>query len=320
MNYILLVVGFVLLTLSANWLINGASGLAKRLNISDLVIGLTIVAFGTSAPELVVNIIAATEGSSDIALTNILGSNIINTLIILGVSAAIYPVACKSSTYRIEIPLSALAGIAVLLLGTNFFGLLHLDESQNGVSRFDGIMLIIIFCIFCTYTIYQGLHNREENTESFETMPIWKSLILIVVGLAGLVFGGELIVSNAVTIAKSWGISESVIGVTVVALGTSLPELATSAMAALKKNTDLAIGNVIGSNIFNVFFVLGLSSLINPLSSYENIQVDAAMATGSSLLLLIFIIISRKRSINRIEGITMLAIYGAYLAWLLTTL
>ena len=151
-------------------------------------------------------------------------------------------------------------------------------------------------------------------------MPIWKSILLIIIGLAGLVVGGELIVNNAVTIAKSWGISESVIGVTVVALGTSLPELATSAMAALKKNTDLAIGNVIGSNIFNVFFVLGLSSLINPLSSYENIQVDAAMATGSSILLLIFIIISRKRSINRIEGITMLAIYGAYLAWLLTTL
>ena len=182
-------------------------------------------------------------------------------------------------------------------------------------------MLLAVFIIFCTYTIYQGIRNRDESSnESFEAMPIWKSILLIIIGLAGLVVGGELIVNNAVTIAKSWGISESVIGVTVVALGTSLPELATSAMAALKKNTDLAIGNVIGSNIFNVFFVLGLSSIINPLSSYENIQVDAAMATGSSLLLLIFIIISRKRSINRIEGITMLAIYGAYLAWLLTTL
>ena len=182
-------------------------------------------------------------------------------------------------------------------------------------------MLLIVFIIFCTYTIYQGLNNRDKSsTESYQAMPIWKSILLIIIGLAGLVVGGELIVNNAVTIAKSWGISESVIGVTVVALGTSLPELATSAMAALKKNTDLAIGNVIGSNIFNVFFVLGLSSLINPLSSYENIQVDAAMATGSSLLLLIFIIISRKRSINRIEGITMLAIYGTYLAWLLTTL
>ena len=164
MNYFLLIIGFALLTISADWLINGASGLAKRLNISDLVIGLTIVAFGTSAPELVVNIVAATEGSSDIALTNILGSNIINTLIILGISATIFPVACKKSTYRIEIPLSALAGIAVLLLGTNFFGLLQLGESHNGISRFDGIMLITIFCIFCTYTIYKGLHNRSYNT------------------------------------------------------------------------------------------------------------------------------------------------------------
>ncbi len=320
MNYLLLVVGFALLTIAANWLINGASGLAKRLNISDLVIGLTIVAFGTSAPELVVNIVAATEGSSDIALTNILGSNIINTLIILGVSAAIYPVACKKSTFRIEIPLSALAGLAVLILGTNFFGMLTLGESQYGVSRLDGIILLIIFAGFCSYTIYQGLHSREENTESFEAMPIWKSLILIAIGLTGLIYGGELIVSNAVTIAKGLGISEAVIGVTVVALGTSLPELATSAMAALKKNTDLAIGNVIGSNIFNVFFVLGLSSIINPLASYPNLQVDAAMATGSSILLLIFIALSRKNNINRIEGISMLTIYGIYLAWLLTTL
>lgn len=318
MEYLLLIVGFALLTFSADWLINGASGLAKRLNISDLVIGLTIVAFGTSAPELVVNIVAATEGSSDIALTNILGSNIINTLIILGISAAIYPVACQKSTFRIEIPLSSLAGLAVLLLGTNFFGLFHLGEKQMGVSRFDGIMLIIIFIIFCAYTIMQGLRNRTtSDNESFTAMPIWKSILLIIVGLAGLVIGGEVIVSNAVSIAKSLGVSEAVIGVTIVALGTSLPELATSAMAAYKKNTDLAIGNVIGSNIFNVFFVLGLSSIIKPLSGYENLQVDAAMAAGSSLLLLLFILISKKRNINRIEGITMLTIYGIYLAWLL---
>ena len=321
MNYVLLIIGFALLTISADWLINGASGLANRLNISDLVIGLTIVALGTSAPELVVNIVAAIEGSSDIALTNILGSNIINTLIILGISATIFPVACKQSTYRIEIPLSALAGLAVLLLGTNFFGLLHLGESHNGVSRIDGTILIIIFIAFCSYTIYQGLHNRDKaSTENYEATPIWQAILLIIFGLAGLVFGGELIVNNAVTIAKSWGISESVIGVTIVALGTSLPELATSAMAAYKKNTDLAIGNVIGSNIFNVFFVLGLSSIIHPLTSYENLQVDAAMAAGSSLLLLLFIAMSRKRNINRFEGITMLTIYGIYLAWLLTTL
>ena len=317
MNYILLIVGFVLLTVSANWLINGASGLAKRLNISDLVIGLTIVAFGTSAPELVVNIIAATEGSSDIALTNILGSNIINTLIILGISATIYPVACKNSTYHIEIPLSALAGIAVLILGTNFFGALTLGETHNGISRLDGIILLIVFAGFCSYTIYQGLHNRDNEAESFEAMPIWKSIILIAVGLTGLIYGGELIVSNAVTIAKGLGISESIIGVTIVALGTSLPELATSAVAAFKKNTDLAIGNVIGSNIFNVFFVLGLSAVINPLTSYPNLQLDAIMAGGSSLILLIFIALSRKRNINRYEGISMLTIYGIYLAWLL---
>ncbi len=318
MEYLLLILGFTLLTFSADWLINGASGLAKRLNISDLVIGLTIVAFGTSAPELVVNIVAATEGSSDIALTNILGSNIINTLIILGISAIIFPVACQKSTFRIEIPLSALAGLAALLLGTNFFGLMHFREKQVGVSRFDGIMLIIIFICFCTYTIIQGLRNRtNSNNKTYVVIPVWKAILLIIVGLTGLIIGGELIVSNAVSIAQAWGVPESIIGVTIVALGTSLPELATSAMAAYKKNTDLAIGNAIGSNIFNVFFVLGLSSIINPLTSYPNLQVDAAMATGSSLLLLFFIIISKKRNINRIEGISMLIIYGIYLAWLL---
>ncbi len=319
MEYLLLILGFTLLTFSADWLINGASGLAKRLNISDLVIGLTIVAFGTSAPELVVNIVAATEGSSDIALTNILGSNIINTLIILGISATIYPVVCKKSTYHIEIPISILAGLAALLLGTNFFGLMHLGEKQVGVSRFDGIMLIIVFICFCTYTIVQGLRSRtNSNDDTYVAIPIWKAILLIIVGLTGLIIGGELIVNNAVSIAQSWGVPESVIGVTIVALGTSLPELATSAMAAYKKNTDLAIGNVIGSNIFNVFFVLGLSSIINPLSGYENLQVDAAMAAGSSLLLLFFIIITKKRSINRIEGLTMLVIYGIYLAWILS--
>lgn len=319
MNYLLLIIGFVLLTFAADWLINGASGLAKRLNISDLVIGLTIVAFGTSAPELVVNIVAAFEGSSDIALTNILGSNIINTLIILGLSATIFPVVCQKSTYCIEIPISVLAGLMVLLLGTNFFGFMHLNETNLGISRIDGLILLTIFIGFCSYTIYQGLHNRTANNiENYEAMPIWKAIILIIIGLAGLIIGGEFIVKNAISIAKSWGISESVIGVTIVALGTSLPKLATSAMAALKKNTDLAIGNVIGSNIFNVFFVLGISSIINPLSSYENLQIDAALVATSSLLLLIFIGISRKRKINRIEGISMLIIYTIYLIWLLS--
>jgi cation:H+ antiporter len=204
---------------------------------------------------------AKITGRKNIALTNILGSNIINTLIILGVSATIYPVACKSSTYRIEIPLSALAGIAVLILGTNFFGSLALGETHNGISRIDGTILLIVFIAFCSHTIYQGLHNREENTESFEAMPIWKSLILIVIGLAGLVYGGELIVSNAVAIAKGLGISESVIGVTIVALGTSLPELATSAMAALKKNSKI-------EKCINVIEPVALVALIVLITAY----------------------------------------------------
>ncbi len=317
LNIILLIIGFVVLVLGADWLVDGASGLAKRLNVPDLIIGLTIVAFGTSAPELVVNLMAAIEGSSEIALTNILGSNIVNVLVILGVSAAIYPIASQRSSRRFDIPMSIAAGLAILVLGTECFGAWGSDWQ---LSRLDGVILLLIFGLFMYHSVKEAKRGSNQSTESFKAMAVWKALLLIVVGIGFLVVGGELIVRSAVAMAAAWGVPESVVGVTIVAIGTSLPELATSAVAAFKHNSDLALGNVIGSNIFNVFFVLGISAVIRPLPAYPNLPIDAALATGCCALVWLFVGTNRKHEIKRWQGVFLLLCYGVYLVWLLTNL
>ena len=317
LSFGLLIVGFVVLILGADWLVSGASGLAKRLNVPDLVIGLTVVAFGTSAPELMVNLMAAINGVSEIALTNILGSNTINTFIILGISALIYPIKSQKSSRKYEIPWSVFAGLIILVMGTECFGLCGGDAI---ISRLDGVVLLLIFSLFMYYTLKMAKNNTENQEEGFLPMKIWKAVLLIAVGLVALVVGGKVIVINAVSIAQAFGVSQAVIGVTVVALGTSLPELATSAIAAFKKNPDLAIGNVIGSNIFNVFFVLGISAVIRPLPSYSNLWIDASLAALGSLLLLLFVSTNRHKELKRWQGAFFLACYGVYLVWLLTSL
>jgi len=317
LSFGLLIVGFVVLILGADWLVSGASGLAKRLNVPDLVIGLTVVAFGTSAPELMVNLMAAINGVSEIALTNILGSNTINTFIILGISALIYPIKSQKSSRKYEIPWSVFAGLIILVMGTECFGLCGGDAI---ISRLDGVVLLLIFSLFMYYTLKMAKNNTENQEEGFLPMKIWKAVLLIAVGLVALVVGGKVIVINAVSIAQAFGVSQAVIGVTVVALGTSLPELATSAIAAFKKNPDLAIGNVIGSNIFNVFFVLGISAVIRPLPSYSNLWIDASLAALGSLLLLLFVSTNRHKELKRWQGAFFLVCYGVYLVWLLTSL
>ena len=317
LSFGLLIVGFVVLILGADWLVSGASGLAKRLNVPDLVIGLTVVAFGTSAPELMVNLMAAFNNESEIALTNILGSNTINTFIILGISALIYPIKSQKSSRQYEIPWSMFAGLIILVMGTECFGLCGGDAI---ISRLDGVVLLLIFSLFMYYTLKMAKNNTENQDEGFLPMKIWKAVLLIAVGLVALVVGGKVIVINAVSIAQAFGVSQAVIGVTVVALGTSLPELATSAIAAFKKNPDLAIGNVIGSNIFNVFFVLGISAVIRPLPSYSNLWIDASLAALGSLLLLLFVSTNRNKELKRWQGAFFLACYGVYLVWLLTSL
>lgn len=314
--YLLILVGFVCLTFGADFLVDGASSVAKRMKISDLLIGLTVVAFGTSAPELVVNLVAAFDGNNEIALTNVLGSNIINVFIILGTSATIYPIVCQKSLRRFELPLAALAGLLVMLMAMNFF---VPSLNDRGISRMDGIVLLVIFAIFMFQTIRTGLKCGSDDTEEVSLKPLGISLLMIVGGLVLLVLGGNWIVKSATTIARSWGVSDALIGVTVVALGTSLPELATSVMAVLKKNGDMAIGNVIGSNIFNIFFVLATSATIRPLSDYPNLLLDSGMAFLGCFLVLLFVRNGNHR-IGRWQGLFLLAVYVMYLFWIIKSL
>ena len=309
MDYLLILAGFVILIVGAHFLVDGASGMAKRFNVSNLVIGLTVVAFGTSAPELVVNLVAALNpGTTDIALTNIIGSNMINTYIILGIAALIYPIASQKSSRRFDMPLSLMAPIAVLLL----------VWGMNGeVNRAGGLILMLFFVWFMTVMVRKALKHPEEAEEDFKPMKIWLALIMILGGLGGLIGGAQLIVPSATRIAESWGVSQSVIGLTIIALGTSLPELATSAVAAFKKNSDIALGNVVGSNIFNVFFVLGISAVIRPLPAYTNIYTDLIVTALGSLLILIFVYTNKAHSIKRWGGAILLLIYSAFLYWMI---
>lgn len=312
----MIIAGFVLLTVGANILINGATGLAAKFNISNLVIGLTVVAFGTSAPELVVNVVAAIEGSNEIALTNVLGSNSINTFVILGLSALFYPLLAQRSTIRVEIPLSLFAAVVVLVLGSGMF-----LSPVKGLSRLDGVFLLFCFTLFIIYIFYLGRKGKAPVAdENYKPMGIAKAVSLVVGGLACLAIGAEMIVRSAVNLAVSWGVSQAVVGVTIVALGTSLPELATSVAAAYKKSSDIAVGNIIGSNIFNVFLVLGVSAVIRPLPMYPNLVADAAVAASGSLLVLFFAVFGKKHTLKRIHGIILLAVYAAYLAWIIGTL
>ena len=309
MDYLLILVGFVILIVGAHFLVDGASGMAKRFNVSNLVIGLTVVAFGTSAPELVVNLVAALNpGTTDIALTNIIGSNMINTYIILGIAALIYPIASQKSSRRFDMPLSLMAPVAVLLL----------VWGMNGeVNRAGGLILLLFFVWFMTVMVRKAMKHPEQAEEDFKPMKIWLALIMILGGLGGLVGGAQLIVPAATRIAESWGVSQSVIGLTIIALGTSLPELATSAVAAFKKNSDIALGNVVGSNIFNVFFVLGISAVIRPLPAYTNIYTDLIITALGSLLILIFVYTNKAHSIKRWGGAILLLIYSAFLYWMI---
>ncbi len=307
----LLIVGFVLLIFGADWLVTGASGLAKRFNVSDLVIGLTVVAFGTSMPEFVVNMISVADGATDLAITNILGSNIINTFVILGLTALVYPIASQKRSRNFDIPMSIIAGLLVFVFATYSF-----NQTDTGITHWGGIMLLVFFLIFLYFTFRHAKdHPNETEAETYEEIKLPKAILLIVAGLAGLILGGQAIVESAVTLAHQMGISESIIGLTIVALGTSLPELATSVMAAYRKNSDIALGNVVGSNIFNVFFILGTSAVVSPLPAYEGLEIDALMAMMGGVIVWLLIKSSRKRRITRLGGAILVVGYAIYLAY-----
>lgn len=314
MDIVALLGGLLLILVGANALTDGASSVAKRFNISSLVIGLTIVAFGTSAPELTVSIVSALKGSADMAIGNVVGSNIFNTLMIVGCTAAIVPIGMNKGTLSKEIPLCILASVVLFICGND---VLINGATENTISSSDGMLLLCFFLIFLSYTfaIARNGNGGEEETK-IKMMPIWKSVLFIVGGLLGLIYGGQFFVNGASGIARSLGVSESIIGLTLVAGGTSLPELATSVVAALKKNPEMAIGNVIGSNLFNIFFVLGCSASISPLNMKGITNIDLGVMIGACVLLYLFGLFIRKRTITRVEGIVMVLCYVGYMVYL----
>ena len=312
-NILILIGGLALILLGANGLTDGASSVAKKWGVSDLVIGLTIVAFGTSSPELVISLVLAIEGSAELAIGNVVGSNIFNILMIIGCVALVMPIKVEKSIMSKEIPLVILSAFALLFCAND---IILNGEEANVISRIEGLLLILFFAIFMRYTFSIAKNGGEDATEEVKTMSGIKASLFIVGGLAGLIFGGQLFVDGASGIAKSMGVSESIIGLTIVAAGTSLPELATSIVAALKKNPGIAIGNVIGSNIFNTFLVLGCASTITPLPMGGINNVDILTMVGATVLFFIFGWLYKKRTITRIEGAIMIACYIAYTTYL----
>lgn len=309
MSIFLFIAGLALLILCSNWLVDGASSLARRFKIPDLVIGLTIVAFGTSSPELIVNLVASFEGNTDIAIGNVVGSNIFNILIILGITAIVLPIVVKSTTVWKEIPFSILAVVVVALMAND---VLIDGESTSVISRIDGFVLLGFFAIFMAYTFALAKASGPLMEVPDAQMGVMKAVFFIIIGLVGLFFGGKFLVEGAVDIARSLGVSEAVIGLTIVAAGTSMPELATSVVAAFKKNSDIAIGNVVGSNIFNIFFVLGISATIRPIPFAFSSNFDVIILFAASMLMFLFVFLSKSKKINRIEGIIFILAYVAY--------
>jgi len=310
------IIGFALVIKGADILVDGASSLARKLSVSDLVIGLTVVAFGTSLPELSVNVFASIKATSNIAIGNIIGSNIANILLILGVSAIICPLVVTKGTVWKEIPLSLLAAILVAVLAN--------DKLVNGaqssmLTRIDGLVLLSFFIIFIYYSL--SIAKRIEGTDDLlhvKALTITKILALIIAGLAALILGGKFVVDGAVKLAIYLGVSQMTIGLTVVAVGTSLPELATSAVAAYKKNFDIAVGNIVGSNIFNIFFILGISSLIRPLPFQPGSNFDIGLLVLANILLFIFMFTGKKHKLDRWEAVLFLGIYAVYIFTLIS--
>ncbi len=315
-THLLFVLGLVLLLKGADLLVDGSASIARRLKVSDLVIGLTVVAFGTSAPELFVNTIASAKGNAAIAVGNIVGSNIANILLILGVSAVIFPLAVEKSVVRKGIPLSLLAA---LLLGVLANDKVLDQDTSSALTRIDGLVFIFFFIVFLYYSFgaaktIPGVGEQAPGKQH----GVIKSSLFVILGLIGLSLGGKWIVEGAVNLASSLGISQNLIGLTIVAIGTSLPELATSVVAAHKKNVEIAVGNIVGSNIFNIFFILGISSVIKPLPFQMKQNIDVAVLVFTNLILFGSMFTGRKKLVDRWEGIFFILLYFCYLTFLVT--
>lgn len=309
LEFLLLLVGFAILIKGADFLVNGSSSVAKKFNISNLAIGLTVVAFGTSTPELLVNIMSSVKGYNDAAFGNVIGSNIFNLLFILGIAGVIYPLVVHRNTVSYEVPLSLLAAVVLFVLvnDTMIFG-----AEENVLSRLDAFILLVFFGGFMYYITRTMKDAPADDGGSVKIYSTGMSVLFIALGLAMLVGGGHLVVESAVAIAKEYGLSEKLIGLTILAAGTSLPELATSAVAAYRKNTDIAIGNVVGSNIFNVFFILGITGIIHPTPYNVALNFDMYILGAATVMLMIFMFTLNQRKLDRWEALLMLLAYIAY--------
>lgn len=318
MDIVWLIVGLVLILVGANMLTDGASAIARRMGISDLIVGLTVVAFGTSAPELAISIISAASGNSSLAVGNVVGSNIFNILVIIGVTAMVKPIVVGRSILTREIPMVIMSSIILLIFG---------NLASATVTRLGGVILLAFFALFMWYTFVSAhkapaaeQQEAKDAGAAVTEMPVWKSVVYVLGGLAALVWGGDKFVEGASGIASSLGVSDAVIGLTIVAAGTSLPELATSVVSAIKGKSDMAVGNVIGSNIFNALMVLGASAVVSPLAFGSIGNFDLLTLLGASVAFWIFGWFIRVRTITRFEGALLFLFYIAYVAILLSRL
>ena len=312
---LLLLGGLALIVFGADWLVDGASGIARRFGLSEFVIGLTIVGMGTSAPEMVVSFIGAIQGNADIAIGNVVGSNIMNTLLILGVTALILPMVITPSNWKRDIPMNILITVLLIVLGLEYT-LFHIG--MNGLTRVDGAILIALFVGYMVLS-FKGNKPDEEDSPA-KQRSVWLCLLLIAAGIAGLAFGGNLFVNNATELARALGVSDKFIAITILAGGTSMPELATCVVAAAKKKGQLALGNIIGSNVFNILLILGGSALISPLSFEHITYVDLGVLLVSALALLTAGFVGRKKMIDRLDGTFFLLIWAAYMTYLIIKL
>ena len=316
LQILLLLLGLALIVFGADWLVDGASGIARRFGLSEFVIGLTIVGMGTSAPEMVVSFIGAIEGNADIAIGNVVGSNIMNTLLILGVTALILPMVITPSNWKRDIPMNILITVTLIVLGLEYT-FFHVG-AQDGLTRVDGAILI---ALFIGYLVLSFKGNKPDEEESpTQQRSVWLCLLLVVAGIAGLAVGGKLFVNHATELARALGVSDKFIAITILAGGTSMPELATCVVAAAKKKGQLALGNIIGSNVFNILLILGGSALIHPLSFDHITYVDLGVLLVSALALLTAGVVGRKKMIDRLDGAFFLLIWAGYMAWLIYNL
>lgn len=314
MAYILLIVGFALLIKGASFFVDGSSNIARLLRVPPILIGLTIVAFGTSSPEATVSIIAALEGNADVAVGNVVGSNIFNITLVVGIAAILYPLKVESETIRKEIPFTLLASVALFILMSD---IVLQGFGSNMITRSDGFIFLLFLSIFMYYVIEIGLKSRKNAGDETvaENISWGKNLFITIVGLAAIIFGGDLVVDNGTKIAFSLGMSETLVGLTIIAIGTSLPELVTSITAALKKESEIALGNIVGSNIFNILFVLGTSAIISPLAVNDKVLIDVVFMIVLTVVLLVFSRTGFK--IGKREGLVLVAAYIIYLVYII---